>query len=133
MTLLYIFLYYFFYYSNHEPVHIFKIYFHLLFLSKQPSYLQQFVAVANYVPVDDVEMALREGDRVEILRTGSTGWWLAHHMTTNQEGWVPSTFLDPIPNTGSRSLASVSSIGEYICSVHYSHTRAQKFQIIKKL
>ncbi|KAL4220707.1 guanine nucleotide exchange factor DBS [Mactra antiquata] len=73
--------------------------------------LEQFVAIADYVPVDDVEMGLREGDVVEILRTGSTGWWLAHHMTTNDEGWVPSTYLDPIPNTGSRSLASMSSIG----------------------
>lgn len=83
----------------------------------QPTYLQQFVAVADYQPVDDVEMGLQEGDVVEILRTGSTGWWLAHHMTTNQEGWVPSTYLDPIPNTGSRSLASVSSIGEYCGSL----------------
>ncbi|XP_053404396.1 guanine nucleotide exchange factor DBS-like isoform X1 [Mercenaria mercenaria] len=77
----------------------------------EPSYLQQFVAIADYVPVDDVEMGLREGDVVEILRTGTTGWWLAHHMTTNDEGWVPSTYLDPVPNTGSRSLASMSSIG----------------------
>ncbi|XP_052783921.1 guanine nucleotide exchange factor DBS-like isoform X3 [Mya arenaria] len=77
----------------------------------EPAYLQQFIAIADYAPVDDVEMALREGDRVEILRTGSTGWWLAHHMDTNEEGWVPSTFLDPLPNTGPRSLASLSSIG----------------------
>ncbi|XP_053404397.1 guanine nucleotide exchange factor DBS-like isoform X2 [Mercenaria mercenaria] len=79
--------------------------------NQHTSPLEQFVAIADYVPVDDVEMGLREGDVVEILRTGTTGWWLAHHMTTNDEGWVPSTYLDPVPNTGSRSLASMSSIG----------------------
>lgn len=77
----------------------------------EPSYLQQFIAIADYNPVDDVEMGFHEGDIVEIRRTGSTGWWLAHHLTTNQEGWVPSTYLDPLPPHGSRSLVSVSSIG----------------------
>ena len=75
-------------------------------------YLEQFVAIADYVPVDDVEMGLREGDIVEVLKTGSTGWCLAHHLTTNEEGWVPGTYLDPVPNTGSRSYVSMSSIGK---------------------
>ena len=40
---------------------------------QQPSYLQKFVAVADYEPVDDVEMGLREDDVVEMLSTGTTG------------------------------------------------------------
>ena len=72
------------------------------------------MAIADYNPVDDVEMGLREGDVVEVLKTGSTGWCLAHHLTTNEEGWVPGTYLDPIPNTGSRSYVSMSSIGKLI-------------------
>ena len=82
-------------------------------------YLEQFVAIADYVPVDDVEMGLREGDIVEVLKTGSTGWCLAHHLTTNEEGWVPGTYLDPVPNTGSRSYVSMSSIGKTLMILIY--------------
>ena len=85
----------------------------IIFSISQPVYVEQFVAIADYVPVDDVEMGLREGDIVEVLKTGSTGWCLAHHLTTNEEGWVPGTYLDPVPNTGPRSYVSMSSIGEY--------------------
>lgn len=49
---------------------------------------------------------------IQVLRTGSTGWWYARHMVTNQEGWVPSTFLQPALKA--HSHLSVSSGGMYI-------------------
>lgn len=67
------------------------------FAAPQPSCRQQFVSLGDYVAVDSTELCLREGDLVEVLRVGSHGWWYARLLTTGAEGWVPSTFLEPVP------------------------------------
>ncbi|KAJ8309746.1 hypothetical protein KUTeg_011611 [Tegillarca granosa] len=68
---------------------------HNKYSSPEPNYLQKFQSIGDYNAVDSTEVSLREGDMIQVLRTGSTGWWYARHMVTNQEGWVPSTFLQP--------------------------------------
>ena len=79
----------------------------LLFL--QPSYREHFVSLGDYSVVDPTELGLKEGDEVEVMRVGTNGWWYAHHLRTKQEGWVPSTYLEPI----SRVNSIYSSSGEW--------------------
>lgn len=76
--------------------------------SQQPSYRQQFVSLGDYVAVDGTELSLKEGEVLEILRVGNNGWWYAHSLTTETEGWVPSTYLDPVPT---QHLSTHSSSG----------------------
>lgn len=64
---------------------------------KQPSFKQQFVSLGDYVGMDKSELGLKEGDIVEILRVGGNGWWFGRHLTTGDEGWVPSTYLEIVP------------------------------------
>uniref|UniRef100_A0A2C9KF52 Guanine nucleotide exchange factor DBS n=1 Tax=Biomphalaria glabrata TaxID=6526 RepID=A0A2C9KF52_BIOGL len=73
----------------------------------EPSYKEHFVSLGDYSVIDPTELGLREGDEVEIMRVGTNGWWYAKHLRTNQEGWVPSTYLEPI----SRSATLYSSSG----------------------
>ncbi|PVD18636.1 hypothetical protein C0Q70_21186 [Pomacea canaliculata] len=74
----------------------------------EPSYRQQFVSLGDYVAVDGTELSLKEGEVLEILRVGNNGWWYAHSLTTETEGWVPSTYLDPVPT---QHLSTHSSSG----------------------
>ena len=59
------------------------------------------MSVGDYSVVDPTELNLREGDQVEVMRVGTNGWWYALHLRTNQEGWVPSTYLEPVSRVNS--------------------------------
>ncbi|CAE1260161.1 MCF2 [Acanthosepion pharaonis] len=75
----------------------------------EPSYLQRFSVLADYIPVDNTELTLQENDVVEILRIGAKGWWLARHLGSSEEGWVPSTYLEPVMKRHSQSTSASSS------------------------
>ncbi|XP_059163634.1 guanine nucleotide exchange factor DBS-like isoform X3 [Physella acuta] len=62
----------------------------------EPSYKEHFISLGEYSVIDPTELGLQEGDEVEVMRTGTNGWWYARHLRTNQEGWVPSTYLEPV-------------------------------------
>lgn len=55
------------------------------------------MSLGDYVAVDSTELCLAEGETVEVLRVGSHGWWYARLLATGAEGWVPSTYLEPVP------------------------------------
>ncbi|XP_050389701.2 guanine nucleotide exchange factor DBS isoform X1 [Patella vulgata] len=86
----------------------------------EPSFRQQFMSLADYFPVDVSEIGLKDGDIVEILRVGTNGWWFARHMTEGTEGWVPSTYLEPIrrrnmsPSVSSGSNDSFHTKDQYV-------------------
>ncbi|XP_048744729.2 guanine nucleotide exchange factor DBS-like isoform X3 [Ostrea edulis] len=73
---------------------------------KQPVYMQHFRSLGNYTASDPTEMTLLEGDVVKVIKTGSTGWWYAQHTVTQQEGWVPSTYMEALTDN---SLSSINS------------------------
>ncbi|XP_036365549.1 guanine nucleotide exchange factor DBS isoform X5 [Octopus sinensis] len=75
----------------------------------EPSFLQRFSVLADYIPVDSSELTLQENDIVEILRIGAKGWWLARHLGSSDEGWVPSTYLEPVIKRQSQSTSASSS------------------------
>ena len=75
----------------------------------QPGLGDHFVSLGDYVPVDANELGFAEGDVLEILRVGTNGWWYAKHLSNYEEGWVPSTYLEPAAH---RISPSISSSGE---------------------
>ncbi|CAG5133868.1 unnamed protein product [Candidula unifasciata] len=74
----------------------------------EPSYKEHFVSLGDYFVVDPTELGLSEGDEVEVMRVGTNGWWYARHLRTDQEGWVPSTFLEPVSRAPSLYSSSDS-------------------------
>lgn len=82
--------------------------------SLQPAYLQQFSSLAEYIPMDTGELAMKEGDVLEILRVGTEGWWYAQNPISGMEGWVPASYLEPVPKRSSRSTLSTSSLGKTV-------------------
>ena len=84
----------------------------------QPSYKEHFVSLGDYYVVDPSELGLAEGDEVEVMRVGTNGWWYARHLRTDQEGWVPSTYLEPVSRV--HSLYSSSGEGSTDVIVAYS-------------
>uniref|UniRef100_A0A0B6YY99 SH3 domain-containing protein n=1 Tax=Arion vulgaris TaxID=1028688 RepID=A0A0B6YY99_9EUPU len=74
----------------------------------EPSYKEHFVSLGDYFVVDPTELGLAEGDEVEVTRVGTNGWWYARHLRTCQEGWVPSTFLEPVSRAPSLYSSSDS-------------------------
>lgn len=69
--------------------------------------MQHFRSLGNYTASDPTELTLLEGDVVKVTKMGSTGWWYAQHTITQQEGWVPSTYMEPVTDN------SLSSISEF--------------------
>lgn len=69
--------------------------------------MQHFRSLGNYTASDPTELTLLEGDVVKVMKTGSTGWWYAQHSITQQEGWVPSTYMEPLTDN---SLSSISEL-----------------------
>lgn len=68
--------------------------------------MQHFRSLGNYTASDPTELTLLEGDVVKVTKMGSTGWWYAQHTITQQEGWVPSTYMEPVTDN---SLSSINS------------------------
>lgn len=79
--------------------------------------------------VDPTELGLSEGDEVEVMRVGTNGWWYARHMRTDQEGWVPSTFLEPV----SRAPSLYSSSGELSLNMTVSLSLAACFAYVMSI
>ncbi|KAH9512394.1 guanine nucleotide exchange factor DBS [Bulinus truncatus] len=74
----------------------------------EPSYKEHFVSLGDYSVIDQTELGLLEGDEVEIMRVGTNGWWYARHLRNNQEGWVPSTYLEPVSRSNTLYSSSDS-------------------------
>jgi hypothetical protein len=50
-------------------------------------------ALFDYVPQNDDELALKAGDRVQVIEKLDDGWWRARVEGTNQEGLVPGNYM----------------------------------------
>ncbi|XP_067657383.1 SH3 and PX domain-containing protein 2A-like isoform X2 [Haliotis asinina] len=81
----------------------------------KPKQLQQYVAVADYTKQETGEIDLHTGMVMEVLEQSESGWWFV--STENQQGWVPSTFLQS--NGGVRkdstTRAKPGEEWKYIC------------------
>lgn len=75
------------------------------------SYCGRLVALADYDAVDSHEVTLREGDIVDLLKTGCAGWWFVRIVGTEDRGWAPASYLERIAKRTSKSSPSASSQG----------------------
>lgn len=76
----------------------------LLFFFKQSSEVEHgymYTVIASYSAVEKGELSIQERAAIEVLRLGKDGWWYARDVATNQEGWVPASYLEPLTNNNS--------------------------------
>ncbi|XP_028827334.1 SH3 and PX domain-containing protein 2A isoform X3 [Denticeps clupeoides] len=58
----------------------------------EPMVLEQYVVVANYERQENSEISLQAGEVVDVIEKSESGWWFV--STTEEQGWVPATYLD---------------------------------------
>ncbi|XP_017161349.1 SH3 and PX domain-containing protein 2A isoform X4 [Poecilia reticulata] len=78
--------------------------------SSEPMVLEQYVAVANYERQENSEINLKAGETVDVIEKSESGWWFV--STSEQQGWVPATYLDSQNGTRDDSDLATSRTGE---------------------
>ncbi|XP_062927537.1 SH3 and PX domain-containing protein 2A isoform X2 [Mobula hypostoma] len=58
----------------------------------EPMVLDQYVVVANYEKQENSEISLKAGEVVDVIEKSESGWWFV--STTEEQGWVPATYLE---------------------------------------
>ncbi|KAJ8415992.1 hypothetical protein AAFF_G00380140 [Aldrovandia affinis] len=72
--------------------------------------LEQYVVVANYEKQEASEISLQAGELVDVIEKSESGWWFV--STTEEQGWVPATYLDSQNGTRDDLDLSTSRAGE---------------------
>ncbi|XP_037542356.1 nostrin [Nematolebias whitei] len=62
-------------------------------------------ALYNFTPEHEDELALKEGDLLDICTKGENGWWLG--KLNGQKGHFPSTYVEELPVPGQMRSADV--------------------------
>jgi len=57
------------------------------------SFQQLFITKYNYSPKREDELALNEGDNLDVINTDDPDWWLAKCKDSTQVGYVPSNYI----------------------------------------
>ncbi len=61
----------------------------------QQSAASIFVALYDYDARISEDLSFKKGERLQIINTADGDWWFARSLTTNQEGYIPSTYVAP--------------------------------------
>ena len=57
----------------------------------------RYLVLADYDPLSDRELGLRQTELVDLLKTGCAGWWFVRLVRAPySQGWAPSTYLQQI-------------------------------------
>uniref|UniRef100_A0A3B5ASU6 SH3 and PX domain-containing protein 2A n=1 Tax=Stegastes partitus TaxID=144197 RepID=A0A3B5ASU6_9TELE len=78
--------------------------------SSEPMVLEQYVAVANYERQENSEISLKAGETVDVIEKSESGWWFV--STSEEQGWVPATYLDSQNGTRDDLDLGTSRTGE---------------------
>lgn len=54
----------------------------------------KFTAVADYGAMEETELSFSCGEMVSLIKEGDDGWWYCKHLSTHNEGWAPSGYLE---------------------------------------
>eukprot|EP00112_Aurelia_sp_Birch-Aquarium-sp1_P025992 Seg895.5 transcript_id=Seg895.5/GoldUCD/mRNA.D3Y31 product="Tyrosine-protein kinase STK" protein_id=Seg895.5/GoldUCD/D3Y31 len=54
-----------------------------------------FVGLYDYEARISEDLSFKKGERLQIINTADGDWWYARSLTTNQEGYIPSTYVAP--------------------------------------
>ncbi|XP_077987372.1 guanine nucleotide exchange factor DBS-like [Glandiceps talaboti] len=71
--------------------------------------MNQYIVLSEYNKIEDTELSVKEGDTVRVLKVGNDGWWFVRHSPSNQQGWVPASYLESLAKRASRSSTSMAS------------------------
>lgn len=57
----------------------------------------RYLVLADYDPLSERELGLRQMDEVDLLKTGCAGWWFVQLVRPPySQGWAPSTYLQQV-------------------------------------
>ena len=54
-----------------------------------------FIGLYDYEAKIGDELSFKKGERLQIINTAYGDWWYGRSLTTNQEGYIPSTYVAP--------------------------------------
>lgn len=78
--------------------------------SAEPMILEQYVVVSNYRKQENSELSLQAGEVVDVIEKNESGWWFV--STSEEQGWVPATYLEAQNGTRDDSDINTSKTGE---------------------
>ncbi|XP_032137406.1 SH3 and PX domain-containing protein 2A isoform X1 [Sapajus apella] len=76
----------------------------------EPMILEQYVVVSNYKKQENSELSLQAGEVVDVIEKNESGWWFV--STSEEQGWVPATYLEAQNGTRDDSDINPSKTGE---------------------
>lgn len=76
----------------------------------EPMILEQYVVVSNYKKQENSELSLQAGEVVDVIEKNESGWWFV--STSEEQGWVPATYLEAQNGTRDDSEINTSKSGE---------------------
>ncbi|XP_044293987.1 SH3 and PX domain-containing protein 2A isoform X2 [Varanus komodoensis] len=78
--------------------------------SSEPMILEQYVVVSNYEKQENSEISLQSGEVVDVIEKNESGWWFV--STSEEQGWVPATYLESQSGVRDDSEINMSKGGE---------------------
>ncbi|XP_066475835.1 SH3 and PX domain-containing protein 2A isoform X3 [Tiliqua scincoides] len=78
--------------------------------SSEPMILEQYVVVSNYEKQENSEISLQAGEVVDVIEKNESGWWFV--STSEEQGWVPATYLESQSGIRDDSEINMSKGGE---------------------
>ncbi|XP_077586018.1 SH3 and PX domain-containing protein 2A-like isoform X2 [Stigmatopora nigra] len=78
--------------------------------ASDPMLLEQYVVVASYEKQEPAEISLQAGEVVDVIEKSESGWWFV--STSEEQGWVPATYLNSHSGTRDDSEVGASKSGE---------------------
>ena len=54
-----------------------------------------FIGLYDYEARISEDLSFKKGERLQIINTADGDWWYARSLVTNQEGYIPSTYVAP--------------------------------------
>ncbi|XP_078245613.1 SH3 and PX domain-containing protein 2A isoform X23 [Pogona vitticeps] len=78
--------------------------------SSEPMILEQYVVVSKYEKQENSEISLQAGEVVDVIEKNESGWWFV--STSEEQGWVPATYLESQSGIRDDSEINMSKGGE---------------------
>ncbi|XP_054839520.1 SH3 and PX domain-containing protein 2A isoform X2 [Eublepharis macularius] len=78
--------------------------------NSEPMILEQYVVVSNYEKQENSEISLQAGEVVDVIEKNESGWWFV--STSEEQGWVPATYLESQSGIRDDSEINMSKGGE---------------------
>ncbi|XP_062834882.1 SH3 and PX domain-containing protein 2A-like [Anolis carolinensis] len=78
--------------------------------SSESMILEPYVMVSNYEKQENSKISLQAGEVVDVIEKNESGWWFV--STSEEQGWVPATYLESQSGVRDDSEINMSQGGE---------------------